>query len=106
MNTETGKADSGRSSQANGSVTLTVREIADLARFAGLELDETKLPNEHEGEDEITITDCPPGGLADEDEEVFSYFRKIAYFSEYPEEGAMGLGPESQNNKLRDAANG
>lgn len=84
--------------------TLTVAEIADLARFAGLVLDETRLPDSDENETEIAIGPCPAGGLYDHKGDPGRLYSKIAWYAEYPEEGSFGLGPEIQSNtKIADA---
>ncbi len=70
-------------------ITLTVREIADLATFAGLEVGD---PSEFEMLQELTITTCPHAGLLDEDDGSVSHYHWVAYMTEYPEEGATGLG--------------
>jgi hypothetical protein len=75
-------------------LTLTVNEIADLARFAGIALDETRLPDADEGETEISVGPCPKGGLYEEEDGPRTHYRLIAWLEEYPEEGSMGLGPE------------
>jgi hypothetical protein len=76
-------------------LTLTVDEIADLARFAGLVLDETRCTGPaEEGEIEISVGPCPEGGLYEEAGGERKHYRVIAWFDEYPEEGSEGLGPE------------
>lgn len=75
-------------------LTLTVNEIADLARFAGLVLDETRLPDRDEGDVEIAIDQCPESGLFDEECDTPKHYRFIAWLDEYPEEGSWGLGEE------------
>lgn len=77
----------------NNKTILTVREIIDLARFAGIPLEEHRIAQalDSELEDEIAIFDCPEGGVVDE-EGVSEKFRKLAYFAEYPDEGGVGLG--------------
>ena len=75
------------------SITLTVAEIASLAAFAGLTLDEKFPVDADEAESEIVVCDCPPEGLTDDDGKV-THHAHIAYFSEYPEEGSAPLGPE------------
>lgn len=71
-------------------MALSILEIKDLAEFAGLEV---KPPSSRDDmEAEITITECPKEGI--EDEGTQRHFKHIAYFSEYPEEGAWPLGSE------------
>lgn len=75
-------------------ITLTVREIQDLAMFAGIKID-CSQPSEHD-DDEATITigPCPAKGIHDEDASKARHYKAIAWFEEYPEEGCHGLGPE------------
>lgn len=76
-------------------LTLTVNEIADLARFAGLVLDEKRcVGSADEGETEIAVGACPDGGLYENDGDKGKHYRLIAWFDEYPEEGSVGLGAE------------
>lgn len=79
-------------------LTLTVAEIRDLARFAGLMIDDTTTPADDELDAEFTIVACPPEGVRNEGEESgpdsVSHYRYGAYSTEYPEEGCIGLGPE------------
>lgn len=70
-------------------ITLTVREIADLACFAGLTVDDSKIDFENQ---ELTIRLCPDAGLTDEDDGTVSHYRWIACLTEYPEDGYTGLG--------------
>lgn len=84
--------------ESSRTMILTVREIKDLAEFSGLTLDKSSTTTDLDDIDaEIAIADCPPAGLKPDDDEegaVVTHYRKIAYFTEYPEEGAMGLGEE------------
>lgn len=77
-------------------MVLTVREIYDLACFAGFTINHSKMfmPSEDEMETEITAVDCPASGVLDEDGVSRRYYTKIAYYTEYPEEGVVGLGEE------------
>lgn len=76
-------------------VTLSVAEIIDLAEFAGLVIDPKSLPDEEFLTTELTITNCPAAGLfEDEEDTTGTQFAHLAHFSEYPEEGSIGLGPE------------
>ena len=77
-------------------VVLTVREIYDLACFAGFTINHSKIfmPSEDEMETEITVVDCPVRGVLDDDGVSHKHYTKIAYYTEYPEEGAVGLGDE------------
>lgn len=80
------------------SVTLTVAQIADLARFAGLTLAQPPQPTADELEATITVCECPEAGVLldgeDADPGVAAHYTHIAYYSEYPDEGCIGLGPE------------
>jgi hypothetical protein len=79
------------------SITLTVKEIQDLAMFAGIVLDESRRVDEEDGDTPITVGPCPLNGLRDGDgEEVTRHYRHIAWFEEYPEEGCHGLGEEAE----------
>jgi len=70
---------------------LTRKEILDLAEFAGFEItDQSKMPEDFEIE--LTIENCPENGILDEDTNEREGYRYIAYFSEYIEEGCLGLG--------------
>lgn len=77
------------------SITLTIAEIKDLAEYAGLTLNKRcNAQSEDELATEITITDCPAGGTKDDDGAI-RHYAHIAYYTDYPEEGCMPLGPES-----------
>lgn len=80
------------------SVTLRVAQIADLARFAGLFLAQSPQPAPDELEAEITVYACPDKGVLldgeDTDPGMVAHYKHIAYYSEYPDEGCIGLGPE------------
>lgn len=80
--------------EPEGTLVLSVEEIIDLARFAGIELDESKLPDEEERETPICIGTCPVSGLCDEGDGVVRHYRMVAWYEEYPEEGSFGLGRE------------
>lgn len=79
-------------------LTLTVAEIRDLARFAGLMIDDTTKPTDDELETQITVAACPAEGIRNEGEptdlDSVSHYRHMAYCTEYPEEGCTGLGDE------------
>ena len=79
-------------------LTMTVAEIRDLARFAGLMIDDTTTPDDDELEAEITVKGCPAEGVHNRgeptDADSVSHYKLIAYFTEYPEEGCIGLGDE------------
>lgn len=73
---------------------LTVAEIKALADFAGLVVDAYGM-EESDMETEITVCDCPPEGIKnDGDPDSVSHYSRIAYVTESPEEGCIGLGPE------------
>ena len=87
----------------DGSVTLTTAEIRHLAQFVGLIV---APPDEEidadENEEEVTIMGCPEGGVFDEETEGRHYYKHVAYFIEYPEEGVCPLGPKiSQNAEVK-----
>jgi hypothetical protein len=77
---------------------LTVAEIRDLARFAGLMIDDKTSPSNDELDSTIVIRACPPDGVKNEgepsDPESVSHYRYIAFHDEYPDEGCIGLGDE------------
>lgn len=75
----------------DNSLILTIKEIKDLAEFAGLIIGNEGKSDLDDDDAEITIEDCPAAGLEDEDGK-FTHSRKIAYFTGYPEEGAFNLG--------------
>lgn len=77
-------------------LTMTVAEIYDLACMAGYTInhDPRFMPDADEMETEITIEDCPPIGLLDDDNTSRRHYSRAAHFTEYPEEGYIGLGPE------------
>ncbi len=79
-------------------LTLTVAEIRDLAAFAGLKIDTTVPAADDERETQITVAPCPAVGIRNEGEpsapDAVSHYRHVAYCTEYPEEGCMGLGDE------------
>ena len=64
------------------SVTLTIKEIKDLAEFAGLEIKENDDQGEEFFEIELTIFELVNG----------LQYAHGAYFDEYPEEGHFPLG--------------
>lgn len=70
------------------SLTLTGKEISELAGFAGLQIVEHNYADEYETE----ITVETPSGFLLNDDGVEEHYRLIAYHTEYPEEGAIGLG--------------
>lgn len=71
--------------------TLTINEIAVLARLAGLVVDDGGM-SEDELMTEITIEDCPKEGITGDTGEAHKYTGSIAYFTDLPEEGVMPLG--------------
>lgn len=79
-------------------LTLTVAEIRDLARFAGLSIDETFGPSDDELETLITVGLCPAEGMRNDgepsDPESVSHYKHMAYYTDYPDEGGIGLGDE------------
>lgn len=73
-------------------ITLTINEILDLAEFAGLSIKKESMPDKDDLNSEISIINCPKDGVLDEDTGRKDYYKYVAYFSEYPEEGCMPLG--------------
>ena len=76
-------------------LTLTGKEIKDLAEAVGLVI--KPLDYEDELETEMTIIDCPASGVLDDDGKA-THFQHVAYYSEYPEEGMCPLGDEVTAN--------
>jgi len=76
---------------------LTVAEIRDLAVFCGFTVDgngaETR--DAEEMETEIAIEDTA-GGVTD-DKGTTRHYAHIAWYDEYPDEGAIGLGAKLPN---------
>ena len=64
-------------------ITLTVREILDLADFA----------RDSEPDEEYVVETADPGGIRDDDTGEVTHHRFVAYLAEYPEEGVFPLGP-------------
>lgn len=81
-------------------ITLSVAEIYDLACMAGFTINHAPafMPDADEMETEVTIEDCPASGLLDDDNVSRRHYSRIAYFTEYPEEGSFGLGKELTTN--------
>jgi hypothetical protein len=81
------------------SLTLTIAQIIDLAAFAGLVFKEGCDPDDDALETELTIQGCPAIGVLDDDDDSVTrrHYEHIAYFTEYPEEGWVGLGKEVSN---------
>ena len=71
-------------------ITLTVREIADLAMFAGLLRKTECVVDDDELETEISITTEP--GLCTDDDGKSERYAHVAHFTELPDEGCMPLG--------------
>lgn len=75
-----------------GSLTLSLEEVRCLAEACGFTV---------QGDDSldmetcVTVSDCPSGGLLDEDREVSTryFYDHVVHFSDMPEEGFIGLGP-------------
>ena len=71
------------------SVTLTGKEIREIAELAGLQFVEHDYTDEYETE--IAIESCPDKGIMNDDNAP-EHYRLIAFLNEYPEEGCIGLG--------------
>lgn len=76
-------------------LTLTGKEIKDLAEAVGLVIQ--PLDYTDELETEMTIIDCPASGVMDDDGKA-THYEHVAYLSEYPEEGTFPLGDEVTPN--------
>jgi hypothetical protein len=72
-------------------ITLTVAEILDLARFAGIPIADGYKLDEDEGEAEIAIVDCPTEGILN-DEGQREHTKYVAYFTDCPDDGSSSLG--------------
>lgn len=75
-------------------MNFTGEEIKDLAESVGFVITEETASCSDYLETEMTVCKCGPGGIGNEDDDSVSYYRLIAYFSEYKEEGVFGLGKE------------
>ena len=62
-------------------LTLNGKEIKDLAEAVGLMIQ--PLDYTDELETEMTIIDCPPSGVMDDDGKA-THYEHVAYLSEYP----------------------
>lgn len=70
-------------------ITLTAKEIKELAELAGWVVGDTC--SSLDDSEEYTIIDCPESGVKNDDG-VIEHFRYVAYCEECPEEGVMPLG--------------
>ena len=77
-------------------ITLTVKEIAELAEYAGLTLHSRFMPEGDDLDVEYTVIECPPTGTTDDDGNV-KYYAHVAYSTDYPDEGVCPLGDEVPN---------
>ena len=75
-------------------ITLTVRQIADLARFVGIDFDAEKPNNDgFEMDEPIVIKQCHAGEfVTDELDGAKTEYSHIAYFKEATDYGCMPLG--------------
>ena len=63
------------------------------------------MPKGEEMDAEITVGPCPEAGLRDEETSTPLHYAKIAWLTEYPEEGHFGLGEQIlPNAAIRHAA--
>lgn len=80
------------------SVTLTMREIISLVEFTGLSTINCEGISEDELETLFTVALCPAEGVHNDGEPAdpnsVSHYKHIAFCTEYPEEGCVGLGDE------------
>jgi hypothetical protein len=77
-------------------ITLTVKQIADLAGYAGLVLNQRFIPKGDDLETEYTVMECPPTGTTDYEGKV-KHYAHIAYVTDYPDDGVCPLGDEVPN---------
>ena len=82
-------------------LTLTGKEIKDLAEAVGLMIQ--PLDYTDELETEMTIIECPSSGVMDDDGKA-THYEHVAYLSEYPQEGTFPLGDEVTPNARVQAA--
>jgi hypothetical protein len=80
------------------SLNLTSREIYDLATIAGFRMEPLSEMDTDDLETEFTVQNCPKLGLLDDETGQLETYQHIAYLSEYPEEGAFGLGERKQES--------
>ena len=72
-------------------ISLTVREIMDLAKYSGIDLDENNASDIDEMETIVCLCSCHPDGVKNEDGSI-EHFNFVIYFEDYPEEGVIPLG--------------
>lgn len=77
-------------------ITLTGKEIRDLAEAVGLVI--AKNDYAEELETEMVIVPCPEAGVLNDDGEP-EHYRYIAWLEEYPEEGSCPLGDKLKEPK-------
>ena len=70
-------------------VILTVKQIFDLAEFAGIPVDRNNYDKDSL-DTPIAIMECPEGMKWEE--EPYAHYEYAAYYDEYPDEGMMPLG--------------
>ena len=75
-------------------IILTIGEIKDLAEFCGLVLSKECINDTEDDDAEVSIEECPSRGILDEDDGSVKHYKKMAYFTDYPEEGVFPLGNE------------
>lgn len=78
-------------------LVLTGHEIKDLAEFAGFQIVYDDYLDEMESEIEISKDSH---GLLDDDGSLL-YYKHIACYYEYPEEGYIGLGEEIEQERTQ-----
>lgn len=78
--------------------TLSTQQIIDLARFAGLMIDDTQV-DEFMRDSEYTIVVGDEAWCTDDDGNRVEY-EAIAYCADCPEEGSIGLGPAVTPNAV------
>lgn len=70
------------------SINLTVKQIMELANFAGLSCSDGGMDDD-ELEYEVTVVER--GLVAEDDSKESAYYGAYCYMSEYPEEGSFPL---------------
>ena len=84
---------------ADRPMILTVEQIRQLAQFCGMIMKDRPNKLEREDERETPIAVAPSDGRGIRDGNKLLFYSHIAYYEEYPEEGAIGLGPKIKTGK-------
>lgn len=71
---------------------LTVKQILELAEFAGIAIDNDHLPDEDDMDSEFTICEQTGSGLYSSEDNTVCECTHYVYIADYPEEGCIPLG--------------